>query len=257
MARILIGNIKGPKGERGPQGEQGPQGIPGPAGPTGIVDSNSTVEFEEAKTRQTLESGNSIAVLFGKIKKFFSDIKETAFLPVVNNLETARASEGVLDAYQGNVLNEKKFSIDRALKTTEELEANTEEGYLADALVVKEINDSLKWKCIDINHQFSSGTMSNNDTVGPYEELKDANEVIVTIAYAPDVAEGCYQIHIYNLGRQYETYALRNAIKPDIFVLYGFEIQISVDFQTGTIFGAQRFQGTYAKIATIEKVYYR
>ena len=33
MARILIGNIKGPQGERGPQGVQGPVGPQGPQGP--------------------------------------------------------------------------------------------------------------------------------------------------------------------------------------------------------------------------------
>ena len=33
MARIFIGNIKGPQGERGPQGEQGPVGPQGPQGP--------------------------------------------------------------------------------------------------------------------------------------------------------------------------------------------------------------------------------
>ena len=38
MARILIGNVKGPKGDtgaRGPQGIQGPQGVQGPQGPKG------------------------------------------------------------------------------------------------------------------------------------------------------------------------------------------------------------------------------
>lgn len=33
MARILIGNIKGPQGEQGPQGVQGPVGPQGPQGP--------------------------------------------------------------------------------------------------------------------------------------------------------------------------------------------------------------------------------
>ena len=33
MARILIGNIKGPKGDTGAQGPQGPVGPQGPQGP--------------------------------------------------------------------------------------------------------------------------------------------------------------------------------------------------------------------------------
>lgn len=35
MAKVLIGNIKGPKGDTGPQGEQGPTGATGPQGPKG------------------------------------------------------------------------------------------------------------------------------------------------------------------------------------------------------------------------------
>lgn len=35
MARLLIGNIKGPKGDTGPQGIQGPQGLVGPQGSVG------------------------------------------------------------------------------------------------------------------------------------------------------------------------------------------------------------------------------
>ena len=35
MAKILIGNIKGPQGEQGPQGVQGPVGPQGPKGDTG------------------------------------------------------------------------------------------------------------------------------------------------------------------------------------------------------------------------------
>lgn len=37
MARILIGNVKGPKGDTGPQGPQGVQGRQGPTGPTGAA----------------------------------------------------------------------------------------------------------------------------------------------------------------------------------------------------------------------------
>lgn len=145
---------------------QGKQGIPGEPGPTGQVDENTPIEFEEAKTRQPLESGNSIGILFGKIKKVFSDIKETAFLSVVNDLETARAGEGVLDAYQGKVLSETKVSTDKILGTTEELDANTEDGYLADALLIKGLNDSLKeqkikllWENLNPGDSFAAQTI--------------------------------------------------------------------------------------------------
>ncbi len=41
MARILIGNIKGPQGEQGPQGVQGPVGPQGPQGPLPPLTNNA------------------------------------------------------------------------------------------------------------------------------------------------------------------------------------------------------------------------
>lgn len=193
MGKLLIGNIKGPEG---PEGPRGPQGIPGPQGPTGIVDSNSTVEFEEAKTRQPLESGNSIAVLFGKIKKFFSDIKETAFLPVVNDLETARPGEGVLDAYQGNVLLSEMIGKDNVLDE-ESTEANTTPNkYVSDAMVTKELllrQNGVQWLLdedtgaikgyktkagADTVFPFSLGKLSYVSSYNRYSELNIENAII-------------------------------------------------------------------------------
>ena len=41
MARILIGNIKGPQGDRGQQGERGPQGAQGVPGTTPALVNNA------------------------------------------------------------------------------------------------------------------------------------------------------------------------------------------------------------------------
>lgn len=45
-----------------------------------------TVEFEEAASRQQLNSGENINTLFGKIKKIFSDLKPVAFSGSYNDL---------------------------------------------------------------------------------------------------------------------------------------------------------------------------
>ncbi len=42
MARVLIGNIKGPKGEKGDTGNTGPQGPIGPQGPQGLPGKDGT-----------------------------------------------------------------------------------------------------------------------------------------------------------------------------------------------------------------------
>lgn len=44
------------------------------------------VEFTEATSRQSIESGDSINTVFGKIKKFFSDLKSVAFSGSYNDL---------------------------------------------------------------------------------------------------------------------------------------------------------------------------
>ena len=46
-----------------------------------------TVEFDEAGNRQQLSSGDSLKTLFGKIKKWFSDLKPVAFSGDYNDLE--------------------------------------------------------------------------------------------------------------------------------------------------------------------------
>ena len=65
MARILIGNIKGPQGIPGQDGAVGPVGPAGPPGPMGAVDNTTPIEFTDAAQRENLVSGDSIATLFG------------------------------------------------------------------------------------------------------------------------------------------------------------------------------------------------
>lgn len=74
MARIFIGNIKGPQGIQGPKGDKGDAGAKGPAGPMGAVNNTTPIEFTEAEQRADLVSGDAINVLFGKIKKWYGDI---------------------------------------------------------------------------------------------------------------------------------------------------------------------------------------
>jgi hypothetical protein len=67
--------------------------------------SNTTVVFTEATARANISTGEKLSVLFGKVKKWFSDLKPHAFKDTVNNLTTT-ATGSALDATQGKVLNE-------------------------------------------------------------------------------------------------------------------------------------------------------
>ncbi len=69
------------QGEPGMQGPQGIQGAKGDKGDTGFISAGDasavTVAFSEAATRVNLTSGENLAVLFGKLKKFFAVTPET------------------------------------------------------------------------------------------------------------------------------------------------------------------------------------
>lgn len=67
--------------------------------------SSKTVTFSETSARSNINTGESTSTLFGKIKKWFSDLGAAAFQAVANNLTTT--TEGsVLDARQGKVLGD-------------------------------------------------------------------------------------------------------------------------------------------------------
>lgn len=67
---------------------------------------DQTPAFEEAEERENIVSEERLSVIMGKIRKWFSDLRESAFCSVANNLVTMLPGS-VLDARQGKVLDEK------------------------------------------------------------------------------------------------------------------------------------------------------
>lgn len=67
--------------------------------------SSKTVTFLEASSRVNIASDESTATLFGKIKKFFTDLKPHAFTAPVQNL-TTNVAGSALDATMGKKLQE-------------------------------------------------------------------------------------------------------------------------------------------------------
>lgn len=50
------------------------------------MEAQITVEFNEAESRQSLNSGDDINTLFGKIKRFLSDLNPIAFTGISDNI---------------------------------------------------------------------------------------------------------------------------------------------------------------------------
>jgi len=70
-----------------------------------IIDS-SVMTFDEAATRENINSGESLSTIMGKVKKWFADLKNAAFHTVANNYTTT--AEGyVLDARLGPAIKTK------------------------------------------------------------------------------------------------------------------------------------------------------
>lgn len=65
----------------------------------------TAVTFSDASSRTNIASGDTLSTMLGKIKKWFTDLKDAAFCTVANNLATTEAG-AVLDARQGAELND-------------------------------------------------------------------------------------------------------------------------------------------------------
>lgn len=76
--------------------------------------SDTTVTFADTTTRTNLVSGEKVSVGFGKIKKWFADLKSFAFKNLVNNLTTSTTGSA-LDASQGKILNDKYDELNQRL----------------------------------------------------------------------------------------------------------------------------------------------
>ncbi len=77
--------------------------------------SGKTVKFSEAETRENINTGESTATMFGKIKKWFADLKNIAFtgnysdllnVPEIVNNRTTTKEGTVLDGRQGKAIQD-------------------------------------------------------------------------------------------------------------------------------------------------------
>lgn len=70
-----------------------------------VATNDQTPTFEAAEERENIASGEKVSVIFGKVRKWFADLKEAAFCSVANNLVTILPGS-VLDARKGKELQD-------------------------------------------------------------------------------------------------------------------------------------------------------
>lgn len=129
-----------------------------PRGATGEVENIDTVAvgFTQAGSRTNINTGETFAILFGKIKKFFADLKTVAFTGSYTDLTnkptlgtaaakgvsntTTQATDGyVLDARQGKALEDKKLNKTSVVNSL----LTTEAGFALDARQGKSLDDKI------------------------------------------------------------------------------------------------------------------
>ena len=141
-------------------------------GDTGSVENIDSVPitFKEAEERENVETGDTITTVFGKVKKWFSSLKQAAFYDVVNNVLQTDPGQKVLDAAVGKYLDEKKFDISR-------LVANrniTEPGFAMDGKTLVDWLNELNGKLIFSQWTDFASTIGTAWLEGMIQTLKQA-----------------------------------------------------------------------------------
>lgn len=124
-------------------------------GDTGDIDINSQkATFEIAETRENIKTGETIATIFGKIKKYFTDLKTVAFTGSYNDLSN---KPDIPEAYTLPQANENQLGgIKAKAKTTEDNEvAISSDGKLyANSVSQEQVNTA-------INGLLEDGSLAN------------------------------------------------------------------------------------------------
>lgn len=132
------------------------------------IEGDVNVEFEEATSRQQLNSGESVKTLFGKLRKFLTDLKAVAFSGSYNDL-----SDVPTDSFVGdNLLDNPNFKINqRGVSGTVSAESPViQENYFIDRWIIFDGSATIN----------SDGTITLNGTIGQYLENAVGTDVVAS-----------------------------------------------------------------------------
>ncbi|MCI6707398.1 MAG: hypothetical protein MR568_10610, partial [Eisenbergiella massiliensis] len=113
--------------------------------------SNVVNKFTQAGSRTNLLSGEKLSVSFGKIMKWFVDLKDVAFSGRYSDL----TDRPTIPA--GGIADKSKI-----IDNLDDIAANTQTGYIAGALAVKELNQDLG----ALNSKGNAELLVNGTTTG-------------------------------------------------------------------------------------------
>lgn len=190
---------------------------------------DNTVTFSQAGTRTNITSTEKHSTLFGKIAKWFADLKTIAFtgsyddlsdkptIPTVNNATLTIQKNGVnVQTFTANSSSDKTANItvptktselenDRGfissanvLDTMEEIEANTSSGRFAGALAVKQLNNKLGGLRFGKDGDGNYGYYGADGSLIPFKNRKSLS----WLKNVPD-DDGYFLVYIQGAGASY------------------------------------------------------
>lgn len=171
---------------------------------------NYTISFSEAEERTNIESTDTVKTVFGKIRKFFSDLSSVAFTGNYKDLaELPNLSNAALSGSY-NDLTDKPTLGDAASKNVANNDTTTEEGYVADARVVKnhkEKIDLLEGKAAELTNKLPN--ILNNYVLPLKSDLNDVSELTanrsISFAYYVVNAKNSPNSNSYGIVMSYHT----------------------------------------------------
>lgn len=177
----------------------------------GGLTAESTVSFSQSSERTNIEATDNVKGIFGKIKKWFADLKPHAFSNPTNNL-LATVAGTPLDAVQGKVLNDALnykcdlFNDGRILTGGiwgDSTSPNLSKLGISSSNTLVEVVDKLKVNGVSI---IAIITNSNNSTFN--NDLPAQTGGIITITMAESAARGYIEFTNFRTGDRYFKYTM-------------------------------------------------
>ena len=243
MGRVLIGNIKGPKGDTGPTGIRGPVGPTGPPGPAGSVNESSVVAFEEAAIRENINSKESLTVLFAKIKKWFTDFSVVAFSGNYNDLSN-KPSVPAAVTVKGNA--ETNYRTGNVNLTPANI------GAIAESKIVKSTNITQEGFLMDGKTASDALAQLNSKLIIGFESMTGVHEAVanstaktIIIEKVGNVVDINVNVRLASAVSAYQVFfTLPVGYRPKItkYARVGTHPTVSINAETGKV----QAQGNYA-----------
>lgn len=146
------------------------------------LEGDVNVEFEEATSRQQINSGESVKTLFGKLKKFLTDLKAVAFSGSYDDLsDKPELSIGE------NLLINSDFKINQRNSTGYEVSYHQGTPIMASQLYTVD-----RWRIITGKVTISNGVVTLNGTLAQYLENSIGSDYTATVSVNNGTASANY-----------------------------------------------------------------